>query len=594
MLARSVSTPGEMWEAHNRLNRRFSIEAYPVEVAPLVAQVGGQPTDKELRALFEEGKGRDPDPNRAEPGFHRPQRIAFEYLKIDFAPFLAEAKREITDEQIAKQYELGKTQGKYKEIELPPVEDGPPADKPPTDKPATDSPTDGSKPGENKPEETKPEDKSAEEKKPEENKPPEEKKPVAEDKASDANKPCGEEADQPAAPDKPAEKQAEKPVEKPVGENPAEAKPVETKPGENKPAKAQPGDEKPAEENPVETKPEESAPEPPKEPKYKPLDAVKDEILKELAQPIAQERRDAAIKEAIKEINEYAKKYRRWIAYKDTKPDTVTDPGRLPLEAIAAKYGFGSGSTPLVNRYRIDEYEIGQKVQRFDFQALQRGLPFQLRFADIAYGTTDPLYNPVEENSTEPDISYLYWRTQVEEPVKPTYEQAREDVLKAWKLQQAFKHAQTEAAAKAEKARSARSLKDVFDPALVITTPPFSWMTTGALGFGRLDISPVPGIELAGTEFMEAVFALKPGETGTAPNNAHTVVYVVRVLAQEPSDENLREQFLESGHVAFMPESPTWQISQVENQKISADFFKGLEKDMRLVWNRPEDDPERF
>ncbi|MDX1945607.1 MAG: hypothetical protein SFU86_09365, partial [Pirellulaceae bacterium] len=98
---------GEAWDYFNRLNRRFSIEAYPIDVTPLMAQVGGTPTEAELIAIFEKGRSRYPDPASPEPGFRKPQKVAFDYLKISMAPFLAEAKKQITDEQVAKEYEAG-------------------------------------------------------------------------------------------------------------------------------------------------------------------------------------------------------------------------------------------------------------------------------------------------------------------------------------------------------------------------------------------------------------------------------------------------------------------------------------------------------
>ena len=38
-----------------------------------------------------------PNPNIDEPGFHKPHKLAFKYLKVSFAPFLDEAKKQITD-----------------------------------------------------------------------------------------------------------------------------------------------------------------------------------------------------------------------------------------------------------------------------------------------------------------------------------------------------------------------------------------------------------------------------------------------------------------------------------------------------------------
>ncbi|MEX2172777.1 MAG: hypothetical protein WD872_00360, partial [Pirellulaceae bacterium] len=164
-----VMSLGNAWEFDNRLNRRFTIEAYPIAVAPLVAQVGGEPTEAELQALFEKGRHVDPNPASPEPGFHQPYRVAFQYLKVNFAPFLEEAKKQITDEQVAQQYEKDIAQGLHKAppvkpAPVTPVETAPPAEE--ATKPGdAEKPADSDKPAEDKPAEDKPaEDKPAEDK----------------------------------------------------------------------------------------------------------------------------------------------------------------------------------------------------------------------------------------------------------------------------------------------------------------------------------------------------------------------------------------------------------------------------------------------
>ena len=88
--------------------------------------------------------------------------------------------------------------------------------------------------------------------------------------------------------------------------------------------------------------------------------------------------------------------------------------------------------------------------------------------------------------------------------------------------------------------------------------------------------------ELAGQEFMRGVFALAPGETGTAPNQPHTRVYVVRVVSQVPSDEILRTMFLESGMNRQL-----MSVAQGETLNTVVEWYEGLEREMNLVWERP-------
>src|SRR5262245_23782122 len=130
-----IVPPGQAFELFSRLNRKLTIEAYPVAVEPLISQVKGEPSEAEIQKLFDEGKHRDPDPTMDEPGFRKPHKLAFKYLKISYTPFLDEAKKQITDEQIEEAYKKDIEQGLHKVQELPPSTDK----KDDAEKPADDS-----------------------------------------------------------------------------------------------------------------------------------------------------------------------------------------------------------------------------------------------------------------------------------------------------------------------------------------------------------------------------------------------------------------------------------------------------------------------
>jgi hypothetical protein len=603
-------TPGQYWEYHNRLNRRFVVEAYPIDVAGFGAQVQGEPTDAELRAMFDKGKSRDPNPSLAEPGFHQPHKIAFQWLRIDRGPFVEAAMKKITDEEVAKRYELDITQGKHKVIELPPDPTKPVDPAKPTEpaKPGEGAPIDPAKPADSaKPADpAKPSEEQPAAEKPAAEKPADE-KPAAEKPAAEkpGEKPAEAEADQkPCSQEQPAseaaqpeeKKPADAPAEKPAEATPNAAKPTD-KPAETAPTVTQPG-EAPAATTAPETTPPTTAPlaaappaAPAPPPKFKPLEEVKEVIRRELAQPIAEDALKAAVKKAVDEISSYGRKYQRWHtaqqAIKDgVKARPVDDPGRLDVEAIAALHGFKSGSTELVDRHEIGNFEIGQKVMEFDMDAIRMGQFRQLSFAEMAFAGDDVPYRPSEPvSSTEPDISYVYWRTAEQAEKVPTFAEAREQLVQAWKFGKAFELAKADAQKLADKAKGAMSLKDVVaDPTKVITTVPFSWLTTGSLAFGsgQPSLSTVPGIDLAGTEFMEAVFSLQPGQAGVAPNQSHRTLYVVRVVSQDPPDDVLKEQFLESGL--------NMQVRMVARNEVlgtSYELFDGLDKEMGLVWERP-------
>lgn len=553
-----IVPPGEAFELFSRLNRRLAIEAYPVEVKPLVAEVKGEPSQAELEKIFEEGKYRDPNPNSDEPGFHKPHKLAFTYLKVNFAPFLEEAKKQITEEQIEEAYKKDISQGLHKVLELPPEEkkesessekkEGEAAEKKEGDKPAEkdkdQTPADA-KPASDKPGPEKPAEKSADNK----------------SGCDDNDEPPAGKTD--AASQQPPATAAEKPSDKPAT------------------------DEKPAE---GQAKPAESAPA--KEPKFKPLSEVHDEIQTRLAQPIAEEARKNAVGELTGGIEKYGKAYRRYLDVKNVrKGGDVQEPAKLDLAAVAAKYDFPISTTPLVDQFEISDYEIGQKVQQFDMAFAQTFRQFRFQsFAEIAFGQDQPLFKPDEVRSSEPDISYIYFRTAEEKAADVTLKDVRPQVVEFWKKQKAFELAMIDAEKLAGKAKGSTSLAEVVpDAKKVVVTPPFSWMSPGGFGFGQPELSQVPGIELAGREFMQAVFALKSGDTGAAPNEAHSKVFVVHIVSQDPDDERLRQQFLESGYNQLV-----LMLAQREALSTSVEWYRGVAQRYQVKWQRPPQDERRM
>jgi hypothetical protein len=565
--------PGKIWDYFNRLNRQVTIEAFPIDVKPFIDQVKGEPTSAEVDKLFQEGRFRDPNPNIPEPGFRKPHKIAFEWVRVDFQPFLEEAKQKVTEEEIKKQYDLDISQGKHKELDLPPAT--PPGETPAT--PPGQTPATPAAPGDEKKDGDKPAAPPAagapKADAPKTDVPKTDAPKADADKPADPPAPECQETNQP--PEKTADAKAQdKPAEKSADEKADAAKPDETKPDQTKPDADKPD------------KPDQ--PPPPKEPKFKPLDAVRDGIREQLARPIAQEAQTKAIDELTKVIDNYGAQYSKYLARKGMKGKVnvaKSDPGKFDLAAAVAKYKFVIGKMPLSSRFEASQTEIGKKVSEFDISG---GRLQMLQFADIAFAQDQRLYDVQKANSVDPDTTYLYYRTAQEQGGEVTLAEARPQVVAAWKKQKAFELALEEAKRKLAdpKAKSATSLREIVaaDAAKLITPGPFSWLTSGAVpfGFGAPELSRVDGIDLAGREFMQAVYALEPGQTGIAPNQAHGTVYLVRLVSQQPEERLLRDQFMERG--------VTMEVMLVHRDDMMQTFgewFRGLEERYQVKWNRP-------
>jgi hypothetical protein len=619
--------PGEMWMAYEKLNRRVTIEAYPLAVQDFVSKVTEEPKEAELQKLFEEGRTRLANPAFPVSGFMQPHKVAFQYVKADLKPFLDAAEKEVTDEQIAKAYEEGKAKGEFKVVEPPPMPVKPEVK--PVDPAAKPEEKPGEKPAEkpadpNAPKDEKPTDKPAETKK-------------EEPKADDAKKSEEKPADPKPADPKPAEPKKNdgsalardiqlvnfQADEKKKDEKPAETKPADTKPADPKPETkpvdpATPAETKPAETKPVDpaAKPEEKPAE--KEVKFKSLDEVKDEIRTSLARPIAADRRQALISKIVTEVNAYARQYNRWKAYdardKELKAEklppskvTVEKPAPLDLAKLVGDPSLKVEVIPLVDQYEVQE-EIDEpqadgtskKVPKYDIGV--NGFRFFEResasFPQFAFGEGDNYFSAEtlpfswEQKQFLGGIStiYVYWRTDEQKAKELDFKAARESVVAYWKMQKALDLAKAEAQKLAEQASKGKDLKTlVAKKEQVLTPPAFAWFSVGAAQFSRPTLTQITGVRYAGQDFFQSVFDLQVGQAGVALDQPHTTVYAVKILGEEGISEEDRLRFLEKGTDPELVDA-AWQ-SQLNLQ---SELYSELFKDYHVKWAPPEKGDEEY
>lgn len=562
---------GELWEYHKQLNLRYKIEAYPIEVEKLKENFKvSDAKPKELEEIFEKGTDRVSDPDMPEPGFRQPHRISFGYCQVDFLPFLEMAKKNVLESKVEETYKAGVDQGRFRKATLPglppvsaPTENPAPRD----EKPQGEKP-DGTKAGEAKPAESesppadKPSEKSAE--KPEGKQTSE----PAPEEPSSGNDNCEEE---PVKNSKSGEEKSddEKPVKPPTEKTPVPPstdQPVET-----------PASEKPASPEKTEPKVEES--------RHKTLAEARDEILSELAQPEAVSARDEAVRKAMDELRDYSTRLRRFEENKQnpTGVSGVEHPGEFRPLAFAKKYNFTYANTELVDQHEVQKTDLGAS-------AVLRGQRGSLSFPEFAYSEKANPYEPHQADSAFSDTKFIYWRISEEAEAAVTFEQAKEQVEQAWLQEKAYQAARKQAEELAAKAAKGLSLRDAIGTAAaerVVEPFPFSMYTSdGMLIFGgQAGLSRPTGIPMAGKEFMDAVFSLKPGESGVAPNQPHTYVYAVRVLAEEPSLEIRREMFLSALQRGGM--SDLLFFASMQHNREFQGIFEDLEKRYSVTWMRP-------
>lgn len=593
-------SPSLAWDGFNRMSRRVKAELLPLPVADFQSKVPTQPTEDQIVALYEEGKDRYASPDSPEPGFKSRHKIAFQYLKADFEKFLQEQMAAVTKEQVEEYYEKNKND--FKVTETPPVEPGKattPTNPPPAAPEEAKNPA--SEPAAKQPTADPPAAKEVELDldAPATNKSPtpdgESKQSRREGRDSQLTFVSYNAAESAPTPSEPA-------PAPPAGDAPvaaAEKEPApaaKTEPAQTPAAKAETPPEAAAKQPPQEAPPAEAAEEAPKAPakeapakasseppaKYKPLSEVEQEIRRTLARAPAQDKVNAALKAARAVLDKHFRDHASWQANMKAKIATP-EPTPPAIKELAKSNELVAGETPLVDELQISDYELG-KAFNFSFAGNQ----FRRQsFAEIAYTNRQPLYKADQIRSFEVDVEFLYWKVKEEEPFVPKLEDIRQDVVNAWKRGEAYRMAKAEAEKMAKELPGDKPLKGSLPEAQarrVLEPPEFTWLTRGSLpmGSGAPMLNSVEGVEFPGHEFMRAVFALKPGEVGTAANAPQTVVYVVRVAAESPDEELRRKQFLEGGLTNEMG-----FLARVELQTFLSQWYRDLDKEMQLKWIRP-------
>jgi hypothetical protein len=583
--------PAEMWDYYKRLHQQAEIEALPVSVSDFVDRVA-EPTDEELKAFFDEHKDQFAIPGSPEPGFKLPRRQRFQYFKAELDLFRQLAK--VTDEEVKKYYEDNKES--FRKLELP--KDAPATDEqkkslddpePETDSPSTPSaaeseatPVPAEKPAVAPAEQAAP---SAKEPPPAKTSPA----PSATPKAKPAPK-----SNQKSFLDRPSQNNrvqfrlvadektsnADPKAKAPETEQPA-AQPTTT-PTEsnesNKPETETPaGQEKPDAEKPTEQKPDA---EKPVEPKYSPLEEVKDQIIRVLKD----EKARTEIRQGMDELASLLSDFSELRStYNSTDPNAK--PPREPnFVELAKQHSFGFEGTELVSESELQSDKSGFGTSRYGEVPIGRVM-FEGRAA---------LYTPVVSEDLDGNI-YLSWKTEEVADQVPEFKDAREEVLKAWKMIKARDLARKQAETYAAEAAGAKkTLGEYFTgdkTPKVITAGPFSWMTLGTTADnaqrGIPMLSDVPGIENPSMEFMRTVFNLDQDSIGVAKNGSEDIYYVVQVIKYQPPVEEMETDFARADPRSY------FGIIMMEKQKLMRDWLASVEQRADLKWIIEPSDEEQ-
>jgi hypothetical protein len=603
----AAELPVNRWEEWKRTNDRIVIEAAAIDPATSMLDVA-DPTDGVLRKYFDEHKEQFAFPVNvlgvelpsSEPGFHVPRKITLKYLRANFDEYVDRYAKEITDEEIAAYYEERKNpmfiaaelESTEVDVEETPADETPPSETPAEETPAEDTPVEESSetPAEST-ESTEPAAESTE--------------PMTEEPAAE-----GEAAEQPA-------EGAEEPAAEPASETaPAEGEPAGEGAADENPApesaaakKSSPfrlaayqqtEEETPAADNATEAAEGETpaateegaeaadvtvTEETEEEIKYQPLEEVKDDIRRRMAEDKFFDNIDAVMQGAMGRLNPYYSTYlgQKLDAEAAKKPVPAPPAELVDFAPIAKELNLELEETGELDIVQLRDSNVGKTVGDQKY----RGTPlWQMMFG----GDIDNFEPVLTLDIGRFGDRYLVMKTSDEPARVPTFEEAREQVLAAWKREQAAKLA-------LEKAKvTAKTIQDsgldltayyVDQPEVVVTkTAPFTQFTEGDIAptsrVPSYRLSQPQGLKAIGPQFMEDVFKLKQGEVTALANYDDSTIYVVRLADEYESTEQLRTDFLEQAN--FWPGRVAFLGNNAQNARGMA--LKALFDDTEIEWKR--------
>ena len=607
----SLSTPSKNWQDFLRFNQAAKIQAFPVLAKDFEASVKGKPSEREIQDLYNEGRDvtRTLQTLATQPAFKVPKTASFEYLVIDEEAIIKEQMALVPEEALRAEYERRVAEKKF---QVPVTPEATPAVVPP----AADSA------GTEMPEATStvvPESPA-----PAETASPTEPAPVEPAPTEPAP------ATTPETPAVPSEPPAETPLAPPAGDAPKTSRtkmesssriqlvsfqegtpPVADSPAptqETPPTLENPGQEPatptaeptgtpesapvgtPAPETPVTGSVELSdAPAAPVVAGDAPAQAetpmrtmtfeeVRDQIAREQTLEIARKIVEERIGMVMTPMSIYQSEFSNYRQMIQQKERGATEPKRPDLREIGAPLGFEVGSTGLLD---ADSSATSPLGSAFIFVAGGQNIARLGQLIEGSQGIAEIFAPNVAIGMASQ--RYVFWKTEESQPVPPTLESVRDQVVEVWTKQQAFKLAETRARELATKVGSsslADSLVTAEEKALVEEPGAFTWFNPMfARMQNRIIPSSVERLQPVDNTFMEAVFACQPGESTVAPDVNKTIYYVIKVTELTPDVSSLFDKF------ASTPLEGVAAITTTENQQSIQNWYGNLQKQLGFRTN---------
>ena len=553
-----AAPPGLRWDYYRRLEQGATIEAIPVVAETFVDQLP-EPAEPVLRAFFDAHRDELPAARSPAPGFRQPHRARYDYLVAKAGGFRDEEQKKITAEQITAFYEdrkaalfrvkpaetqeLGAAPSESETMKAAEAEND--ATKLPAESPAAAT----------------------------------EDKPVAAPAGVKDGSHVPRVAARQVAFRQPqaATTEAPKPATgEAVTEAAAPAAPNPVASGSATPAAT------PAA---TATAPA-TADAPAQQAEFEPLDKVRDDIVKRLTDE-AVDKRISAIFDAVKtDIAKYGESLALWQVAGDGAGPAPAPPD---VKKIAAAQGLEGGTSDLLNATQA--VAAGGIGGSFELAASRELGMRQQRWIDTIFGGGAQMLQAVTSRDIDGN-RYVSWKTEDQPEFTPSFQSAREDVLRAWRIVEArplARKAAEELVAEAKEGTTLEAVAASRGGLEVEKVGPFNWLTRGTAPFGSApELSQPDGLAMPGEELMQAVFALEPGQSTVAFNEPQTVCYAIRLGSFEPDEAQLKELFI----AAAKDPRRLAAVAEDDTRQVYDRWLESIEKKHAVSWKREPRGPE--
>jgi len=650
------ASPGAAWDYFNRLERRVEAQLVALPVARFVDQVS-DPGEAEIREFYDRHKDQYANPYTAEPGFKLRRRMAFSFLKADYARFLESALADVTDAEVQEYYETHKNE--FRRAELP-ASATPPADKaPPASEAAPESdakpdqppepPEAESAPGADASPDTSPAPDPSDTSDPAEDTDDASPPPLPEmpsenpDGVKEVDPETKAESPEPLLPDDtepqqladdPADelpKQNDAPPDiahpESTGEGPAPAKAEDVDAAEPPASGAAPAEadadgsetsesavtaERPETTEPADTPllpgADPAGPEEPagtKEPGAADLGTLSvtpeegefkplDQVREEIRRSLARPRAQEKLKEVLGRARSEMETYYREYVLWEIQRKNQPDTPQPPAPDFAQ----------LGRKYGLIDGSV-PLVDRVQVEEYEIGQAYELSFvqgqigrttfADIAFAEGAPLYRPATIAGGDLDSQFLFWKTDDQPETVPTLEAAREQVVRAWKMRKALDRARESAGQLAEEVHaSGKGLAE-----FVGSNPEQQVIETGAFSWMTGGSVPMGGM---GSPYLSSVPGVDlPGmkfmqDVCRQPVGGIAVTEnqnETTVYLVQVTRESPTEEQRRERFLKSGVTLPLVQVASLDSGRILGQWYEGLEKEMGIEWLREPRDESR-